>query len=273
MHDVQASIRPGHLDEHPSRGVQHFQRATDDVAACATVDHRVGVRRKHTDDDAVRPVGRELARAGRHTDRIADELVRRSRGRPGEVGGHGQFQAGRAAGACPYLRNVEPVDVGRVARQISAWRVNRERCIGSEGDQRGFANLDLGQRYLVLALADVQQHFHALVTRRNVRPTWLCQVRRIDPLVAGDLPHRFAQLDLVALGAGLGQWVALLGAGAGWHAGHLGHDGLQHRLGAFEQREGDGKRVCALRLAVDLQQVGRLELHLVPKVLVDQLVI
>lgn len=38
-----------------------------------------------------------------------------------EVGGHGQFQAGRAAGACPNLRNVEPVEVGWVARQIGAY--------------------------------------------------------------------------------------------------------------------------------------------------------
>ncbi|MND90917.1 hypothetical protein D3C80_830180 [compost metagenome] len=89
----------------------------------------------------------------------------------------------------------------------------------------------------------------------------------------GDLAHWLAQLDLVALGARLGQGVTLLGAGAGWHAWHLGHDRLQHRLGAFEQGEGDGERVCALGLAVDLQKVGRLELHLVPQVLLDQLII
>ncbi|MNH43173.1 hypothetical protein D3C79_1050130 [compost metagenome] len=63
--------------------------------------------------------------------------------------------------------------MGWVARQISTWRVNREGCIGPQGDQRGFAYLDLGQRYLVLAFADVQQHFHALVTRGDMRPAGL----------------------------------------------------------------------------------------------------
>ncbi|MNO69028.1 hypothetical protein D3C76_598760 [compost metagenome] len=91
--------------------------------------------------------------------------------------------------------------------------------------------------------------------------------------MAGDLPHRIAQLDLVALGAGFHQRIALLRARAGGHARHLRHDRLEHGLGTLEQGEGDGERVSAFRLAEDLEQISRFESDLVPVGLLDDLVI
>ncbi|MNJ13861.1 hypothetical protein D3C77_80730 [compost metagenome] len=273
MHDVQSGIRSGHLDLHTGHRIQHLQRAADDVAPGTSIDHRVGVRGKHADDDPVRPVGRKLARASRHADCVVDELVRRGGCRPGQVGGHSQLKPGRTTGARPNLWRVEPVDVRRICRQISAWWVDGEGSIRAQGNQRGLTHFHLGQRDVVLAFGHIQQHLHALVPRCDIDPARLGQVRRVGALVPGNLSHRFTQLDLVALGACLGDRVALLGARTGRHAWHLRHDRLEHCLGALEQSEGDGERVSALGLAEDLEQVGRFECHLVPVGLLDHLII
>ncbi|MNN79364.1 hypothetical protein D3C81_1960020 [compost metagenome] len=93
--------------------------------------------------------------------------------------------------------------MGRIGAQVSPWRVYGESGIRAQGDQRGFANPHLRQGDVVFALADVQQHFHAQVSRCDMGATRLREVGAIGALVAGDLPYGIAQLDLVALGAGI----------------------------------------------------------------------
>ncbi|MNZ59155.1 hypothetical protein D3C78_771830 [compost metagenome] len=92
--------------------------------------------------------------------------------------------------------------------------IDSEFSISAEGDQRSLADPNLARRYVVQAFTDVQQHLNPLIACAGEIAARLDQVGWVGALMAGDLPHRVTEFDLVALGAGLGQWVPLLRTGA-----------------------------------------------------------
>ncbi|MNG98655.1 hypothetical protein D3C79_578050 [compost metagenome] len=101
-----------------------------------------------------------------------------------------------------------------IGGQVCTWLINSEFRIGAERDQRSLADTNLARRYVIHAFADVQQHLNPLIACAGEIAARLDQVGWVGALMAGDLPHRVAEFDLVALGAGLGQRVTLLRAGA-----------------------------------------------------------
>jgi len=158
----------------------------------------------------------------------------------------------------------------RLAGQVIARVVQGELRVGAQADQRGFAHLHLVERDLVLALADIQQHFHPLRPAVDKAAHGRCQVAGVNALMARNLADQVAQLDLIALGRDFIKPLALPhGRRTGDHR-HIARHDHGYQDGRDHRRDG-GHHAFGLNAHFDV--IGRRKLKLGPAVRLDDLAI
>jgi len=158
----------------------------------------------------------------------------------------------------------------RLAGQIIARVVQGELRVGAQADQRGFAHLHLVERDLVLALTDIEQHFHPLRPAVNKAAHGRRQVAGVNPLMARNLADQIPQLDLVALGRDFIQPLTLPhGRGTGDHR-HIARHDHGHQDCRDHRRDG-GHHAFGLNAHFDV--ICRRKLELGPAVRLDGLAI